>query len=504
MTVMQFPIWAPDMPDLADATAVALNVIPRTSQSYGPVSSLNPYSSTSLDGQCIGAVTSRSNDGTISVWAGTMDNLYQLTAVSTAWTNVSVTPGGYTTAQGDTWHFENYNNYIFATNFAQPIQYFLQGSSTTFAELAAAAPNARYMCTPKNFLMVGNTFDPVGGLAPARVWWSSSGDPTTWPTPGSATAQQDQSDFNDFQGSWGPITGMVDSLAGADVAIFFQEAVWRGVYVGPPDVFDFFPAENVRGCVCPNSIVPVGNLVYYIGVDGIYAFDGSSSTPIGVDKFDKWFLSNVNAAFLWNVIGAADVANRAVIWIFPSKLSSTGVPDTALLYRWDLQRASYAQFSAEWLMRVLSFGVTLDTFSSIGFNVLDTIPYSLDAAVWVSGAIQLGAIDPSHKLAYFAGPVLAAQIATSTVQATPGGLSWVSGARPLVDITTGTPTIAVAGRNNYYDPITYGPDIAPNIMGECPQRDDHRYHAALLKLPAGAAWTDATGVDADAQPSGWR
>lgn len=503
MPVIPFPEWRPDLADMSNATDIALNVFPRTAQSYGPFNGLNSYSSNALDGPCIGAIASEAIGGTISVWAGTTDKLYQMTALSTAWNDVSVL-GGYSTATGDVWHFAYYNNYIFTTNFAQPIQFFLQGTSTLFAELSVDAPNARYMCTPKNFLMVGNTFDPVGGLNPARIWWSASGDPLSWPAPGSALAQQDQSDFNDFQGSFGRITGMVDSLAGADVAIFFERAVWRGVYVGPPDVFDFFPAENVRGCVCPNSIVAVGNLVYYRGVDGFYAFDGAQSQGIGVDKFDQWFQENVNPAFLWNVVGAADPLNRAILWIFPSLLSSSGIPDTILIYRWDIQRGTYCQLSAEWLTRLLSFGVTLDTFGALGFNNLDTIPYSLDSRVWVGGAIQLGAVDANHKLAYFSGPTLAAQIATSTVQATPGKLSWVSGARPMVQLTTGTPTIAIAGRNNVYDPIVYGADIPPNSMGDCPQRSDARYQSALLKIPANSAWTHATGVDIDAQPSGER
>lgn len=503
MTVLNFPIWAPDQPDLADATSIALNVMPRTTSSYGPFKSLSAYSSNALDGPCIGAVTAQDVDTTVRIVAGTADKLEMMTAVSTAWSDVSKL-GGYGTAQGDTWHFETYGPKIFATNFGNPIQSYLQGTDLIFSDLSPDAPHARYLCTPKNFLMAANTFDPVGGLNSARLWWSASGDPTQWPIPGSALAQQTQSDFNDFQGSFGQITGIVDSLASADVAIFFERAVWRGLYVGPPDVFDFFPAENVRGCFYPNAIVPLGAVLYYPGDDGFYVFDGSQSTPIGSQKFDDWFCSNVNMAFPWNVIGAADAETRSIIWIFPSNASSSGVPDTALIYRWDLQRASYAKFSAEWLMRTLTFGVTLDSFFGLGFTHLDTIPASLDSRVWVGGALQLGAIDASHKLAYFSGPTLPAQIATSTQQITPGGLSWVDSARPLIQMTAGDVTIALSGRNNVYDPIVFGPAVSRNSMGDCPQRSDARYHAALMAISAGAAWTHASGVDGNAIPSGWR
>lgn len=503
MPVIPFPEFTPDMPDLSQGTDIALNVHPETAESYAPVPSLKAFSSSALNSKCLGSVATRDSAGTISLWAGTATKLYRMIAASTAWIDVSKV-GNYTTIDGDNWHFEVYSDKVFATNFNDPIQSFLQGTDTLFSDLSPDAPHARYMCTPKDFLMVGNTSDPVGGVNEARVWWSGSGDPTSWPTPGSALAQQQQSDFNDFQGDYGPVTGMVDSLAGADVAIFFERAVWRGVYAGPPTVFNFIPAENARGTRCPNGIVTSGALVYYPADDGFYVFDGSQSTPIGSQKFDQWFWSTVNQNFLWNVIGAADPLSRAIIWIFPSVNASNGIPDTALIYRWDLQRASYAQFSADWLMRILSFGVTLDGFFGLGFTQLDTIPASLDSRQWIGGALNMGVIDTGHHLATFGGPNLPAQIATSTMQATPGKLSWVSSSRPLVQLTTGTPTIAIASRNNQYDPIVYGPDIPPDINGDCPQRAEGRYQSALLKIPAGAAWTHAVGVDATADPSGER
>lgn len=502
MAVLPLAEWCPDKPDLATATDIALNVIPRTKDSYGPVNDLAAYSASALDSACIGAVTVQDVDQTVSIFAGTSEFLYQMTALSSSWVDVS--GASYSTAEGDSWRFELYGRNVYATNFGDPIQYFLQGTSVIFADLSVDAPQARFLCTPKNFLMAGNTYDPVGGLAPARLWWSAAGDPALWPTPGSALAQQTMSDYNDFSGSYGEITGLVDSLASADVAIFFRHAVWRGIYVGPPDVFDFFPAENVRGCPCPNGVVVVGAMVYYPGEDGFYVFDGSQSMPIGADKFDKWFWQNVNIGYLWNVIGAADVVNKAVIWIFPSVNSSSGVPDTALVYRWDIQRASIFECSADWITRFLSFGATLDTLDSLGYPVLDTIPYSLDSRVWIGGALQMGGINAAHQLAYFSGDTLAAQVGTQTVQLTPSRKSWVSSARPLVQLSSGTPTISIGARNTLYDALVFGPAVPPDVNGECPQRSDNRYHEAVLAMPAGSAWTHMSGIDVTAEPSGER
>lgn len=372
---------------------------------------------------------------------------------------------------------------------------------------SGAPPNARHICTPKNFLMLGNTYDPVGGLGPKRVWWPASNDATSWPAPGTNEAIESMSDYNDFEGNFGEITGLVDSLANADVAIFFRHAVWRGLFVGPPDVFDFFPTENVRGCPAPNSIISIGSLVYYLGEDGFYVFDGANSTPLGANKFDKWFWATVNQQFLWNVVGAAFVANKAAVWIFPSIASSSGECDTMLIYRWDIQRAAYATFptaTLEWILRSLTFGVTLDGMYALGFTDIDTLPASLDSAIWIGGVLQLSAINSAHELTYFTGPNMAAQVATKTIQLTEGKRTFVQSCRPLVDINTGTPSVAMAARVQLYDPEVFGPSVTPNVAGECPQRSDGRYHNAEVSIPAGAAWTHIVGVDVTAIPGGTR
>ena len=498
MPTLPFPEYAPDAPDLSPMTSVMSNVVARTPESYGPINSLVSYSANTLDGQCLGAVSVQDTDLSAHLFAGTTDKLYTMTNASAAFADVSGT--AYATAVGDVWNFVKFNRTIIATNFASPIQAYTMGSSSTFANLSSGAPRARYVCTPKTFCMVGNTYDPVGGYAPGRIWWSIAGDATTWPTPGSAAAQQGMSDYNDFPGNQAQITGMVSTLTSADVGIFFRSSVWSGTFVGPPDVFDFTPAQNVRGCPAPNSIVQLGGLAYYLGEDGFYGFDGVQSTPIGANKVDKTFWATVNQAALSAVIGAADVANKVIMWIYPAGVST--VPNAALMYRWDIQRWTPAAITAEWLARFISFGTSVDNLPALGFTDVDTMTISMDSSVWIGGALQLGAIDPTHSLAYFNGPTMQAQIGTAAVQMTPGRRSFVQGARPLTDATA--PTIALSSRQNVFDTETFGTDVAINVMGDCPQRNEGRIHRFRQTIPAGSAWTQAMGVDVTAIPGGWR
>jgi hypothetical protein len=421
-----------------------------------------------------------------------------INSATPSWLDVSGT--SYATAPGDNWRFALFERSIVATNFGNPIQSYNMASSTMFGTMASSAPQARHICTPKNFCFVGNTYDSVGGLAPGRVWWSGAGDNTNWPTPGSAAAQAVMSDYNDFPGNQGQINGLVANLATSDVGIFFLHAVWRGVFVGPPDVFDFYPAENARGCPAPNSIVQLGLVAYYLGEDGFYSFDGTNSTPIGGDQVDYTFYNLVNRAFLQNVIGASDVANKLVVWIFPSTASV--LPDSALLWRWDIGRWSFIQVNAEWIARFMAFGVSMDGLPAIGFTDVDTLPASLDSATWVGGALQLGAVDTNRKLAFFNGPNMQAQIATQTFQMSPGRKTFVQSVRPLTDAAA--PTVSVSTRDILSSPEKFGAEVAQNVMGECPQRADGRYQRARVTIPAGAVWTEARGVDVTAVPSGWR
>lgn len=499
MTIVPVGEFAPDMPDLAEATDIALNVIARTPLSYGPMSGLSPYSANALPSICLGVAAAQNVDESIYLFGGTVSTLSDIDPGTLAWTDVSKV-GGYSVAQGDNWRFAQFNSIILATDFADPIQSFVMGSSTLFADLSPDAPQARHIAVAKTFTIVANTSDSVGGLNPSRIWWSGSNDPTNWPIPGSAAAQQVQSDYSDLVGSLGDITGLVANLTGCDCAVFFQRGVDRMIYVGPPDIFDFYPAENVRGTRASNSIVPLGNVVYYLAEDGFYVFDGNTSTPIGADKIDKWFFGQLDQSRLENVIGAADMINKAIMWIFPSTSSAGGTPDTLLIYRWDIQRWSYAAISAEWLARALSFNVTMDSMDALGYTNLDTVPFSLDSRIWIGGTPQIMAADPNSFLAAFNGSTLQAQIGTKAMQIVPGKLAFVSGSRPMVD--GGSPTVSISARQTYQDAEVFGPDIAPNRIGDCPQRSVGRYHRARITVPAGSTWTQALGVDLAAIPAG--
>ena len=514
MSVLPFGEWLPDRPDLAEGTKYASGVVATTQDSYGPLRSLAPFSTNGLNSTCLGMAAMEDINEDVQIFAGTGSKLYHLPYGTALWVDVSGTT--YAPATGEYWRIAQFNEIVLATDFTDPIQSYTMGSSSAFANLASAAPKARHIAVAKTFAIVANTSDPVGGNNPARIWWSASNDPTNWPTPGSTTAQQNQSDYSDLLGPQGAITGLVPSLAGCDCAVFFERGVFRMIYVGPPDVFDFYPAAAVKGCSASNSLVALGSYVYGLLEDGFYVFDGNSAVPIGANKIDKWFFQNANLSNLSSVIGAADIGNKAIVWLFQSNQAVTTQPDTALIYRWDIRRWTWAPMAAQWLARIPV------PVAGGGFPPTET--------PLVAGQLQLGAIDGSNRLAYFSGPYLAAQVGTRALQITPGSKSFVQSARPLIDgginsqylltetgqnilTESGSPliidsyspiiTVAMTARDTYQESENLGVFVPTDIMGECPQRVDGRFHRAVANIASGN-WTTAYGVDLTAVRSGWR
>lgn len=494
--------WTPDMPSFGSgATMTVRNVLPRTPESYGPFPSLSAYGSATLPLRCQGAISAMDPEGNISVFAGTATDLYEIVVGSTSFTNVSKSAAAYNLAADNYWDFALIKSRMIATNISDPIQSFVVGTDSAFSDLSADAPMARYAVGIKQFLMVANTYDPIGGFAPWRVWWAAINNPTSWPTPGSAAAAAVQSDYNDIVGDGGWITGLVGNLGTADGAIFFEHSVWRIVYTGPPGVFSFFPAEGVRGTSAPGSIVHLGSVAYYLGEDGFYVFDGTNSLPIGANKIDKTFFADLDPAQIGRVTGAVDAVNKMIYWAYAGSGNSQGNSNRVIVYNWVTQNWSIADVDSEVIVRTLTFGYSLDGLDATGYN-LDTLPVSLDSRIWTGGAPILSAFNTSHTMGYFNGSNLAPIVDTEEIQPYNGQRMFIRNTRPLVD--GGTPSIAMGTRELLESTVNYTTAIPINTLGWAPQRTTGRYVRSRITLPAASTFNHIQGVQIDGDPVGVR
>lgn len=532
MTVLAWPEWLPDQADFNNpGSPVIKNCVPLTPRSYGPMPSAVPHSENTLLERCQGAYSMKDAGNNVYIFAGDRTKLYEMPPGSRSLGDISrPEPGGTTdyatppVGAGGFWSMTSYGTRVIATNGRDPIQTLMLGDAH-FVDLqpgdpvgppiVPAAPKARFVATVKDFLFVADTTDPADGHVPYRVWWSSINDPTSWPQPGTVEALQVMSDFQDLQQTdLGNITGLVSGFApGSDAVIFCERGIWTASFTGPPLIFNFRVAQGASGTLSPMSVVQdhatsqsgIRPVVYYLSEDGFAAFDGSTSFPIGAQKFDRAFFRDLDDAYLNYVQGVSDPRSRAILWGYPS-IGSGGLINRMVVYNWELNRGTLIELEPgqwlEWLTTAMMGTVyNADNIDSLGD--VDTIQPSFDDPFWAGNtASRLSMFDDAHRLNIGGGPALAPTLETGEIQPNDGRRAFVQMSRPLND--GGAAMIAVGHRERLTDAVAWEPPVPVNQIGECPQRCTGRYLRFRMQMPAAQAFSHLQGIDLRLLPEATR
>jgi hypothetical protein len=131
---------------------------------------------------------------------------------------------------------------------------------------------------------------------------------------------------------------------------------------------------------------------------------------------------------------------------------------------------------------------------------LDQLPFSLDD-VSSAALSQLSAMNSAHTLGFFTGAALEATLDTPE-QAIPAGAgagggavrrTRVQGFRPVTDAANCFGSIGA--RENLQGAVSYSPEQPVNGKGFCPANVSTRLARARLRIPAGASWSFAGGVE---------
>ena len=257
-------------------------------------------------------------DNSSRVFAYTDLNIYELSG--TAWISRSK-PGGYTTGPVNKWRFCQFSNDSIATNYANPVQ--VSTTSGAFADLAGSPPKAAICETVAGFVML---FDTNDGVNQFRDGWWCSGlyDHTAW-TPSAFTQAANGRLFD----TPGKITA--GKRLGSSVVAYKQKSMYLGQYVGPPVIWQWTQITDDTGAYCQQAVVSTGGVHYFLGENGIFAYDGSRPQPIGAVEVRQWLRDNINVQYADNIKGAYDARRSNVFWFYPS-LNSTGDCDEAIVY----------------------------------------------------------------------------------------------------------------------------------------------------------------------------
>lgn len=466
-----FTEWLPDQPSTTGALLEANNVYPLT-VGYAPFPASSDLSSAASE--ALNNVTAAKYQLATELFAGGATKLFKYNGTTLALADVSKV-GGYTGS--DRWNFTQFGDTLLATNNKEVIQAWTIGTSTSFADVSATAPKAKFITVVRDFVVAAYIDNESN-----KVQWSNINDETNWTSGGAS-----QSDYQIIP-EGGNIVGITGGEAGL---ILLDRALIKMTYIGSPLFFQFDAISRNLGCNSVGSITQYGPTTYFLSDDGFYAYDGQNILNIGNDKVDEFFYTNLNTALSDTISAAVDPVNNIVIWNYPN----TSAGRSLLIYNWLVKKWSSADTTTEYVASLASATITLEGLDAYG--TVDSIATSFDNRFWAGGKFIFGGID-NTKIVTFTGASTTASLIVGELEF--GYNSVVTLARPQVD--NGSATVSVASRRELDDTITFSTGVAASQEGRVPLRSYGRYHR--LKVVPTGTWTHAIGVDVDSTTNGAR
>lgn len=473
MQTIKFGEWLPDQPGIAGAVTDAKNCYP-VANGYAPFRSESDYSDDA--GQNLLITFAGKFAGVTSLFAAGATQIYKFDSNDASLDAATTT--GYSAVEG--WDVTQFGSQMILANGQDKLQAWELNSSTVFADLSAAAPTAKFVTVVKDFVVAAN----VPGGEENKVYWSDINDETDW-TPGAAS-QADSQVIPDG----GDITG----LAGGEYGlVLLERAIYRMTYAGSPFFFQFDAISRSLGCISNGSIAQYGGLTYFLADDGFYVCDGQSVKPIGAEKINRWFFSNVVLDEIQSQTSATvDPVNKLVIWRFSGTFNNKYL----LIYSIDLDRWSYATTTATSIAFALTPSATLEQVDNYSSN-LDTLSIPLDSRVFSGGQLLFAGVS-GRKIITFSGQPKTANITTGDISI---GRSTVTLAKPIVD--NGSGSVAVSSRDLLSDTVEFGSDVPADAENRISLRSNGEYHRLRL-TPTGANWQTAVGVEVEVVKQGNR
>ena len=319
-----FPKYAPDLNDPGEAySAVIQNVLPRV-DGYGPFQNFVTFTQ-ALPAPCRGYFYARNSDGSISIFAGTATDLYELNNATFAWVRVSAGGSSYSNlVSTSNWQFVQFEATVIAVQINVVPQAFLLGSSTAFAALGGSPPQAGAIAVINGFVILSE----LSGNA-QRLQWSDLYGITTW------TAGTGYSDFQDL-----PDGGLVHGLSGGDnYGLVFQDLCIRSLIYAPGQavVFDIVRIAQNDPIYAKYSLINTGEKTFYISAQGIKRIDpGGYPIAIGKGRVDDFLKTDIDSSNLQLVVGSADPSATRVYWQYKSTAGVLPVADKVLVYDWSI------------------------------------------------------------------------------------------------------------------------------------------------------------------------
>lgn len=407
----------------------------------------------------------RKLDNSTRMFAGTQTKIWEGAAGS--WTDRS--SGAYDIGTDTRWSFAQFGDKALAIAKTVALQY---SSAGAFAAVATA-PKATHMAVNAGFVMLA---DYDNGSSITDGWYCSGYlDETNWTT--AVTTECTKGRIVDTPG---PITGL--SALGAGFVAFKQNSMYVGSYAGAPSVWNWTQVLGEVGIRNKDAAVTVGANLYFMGNDNFYVFDGSRPVPIANGLREWFFKTELNPAYVSNVIATYDRPNNFIWFFYPSRTSTT--LDKALVFHVPTQRWGRVTIAVEAAATYLSDAITWDGLGT-SYSTWNDLPttISYDSPFWTWQQETMAVINSSHVLQTLAAIATTSSITTGTV----GDPQQFSTASRVVPRFTTAPTSATLSHqydNDYGDTWTAGPS-ATLTNGKFDLMWSARWHREVMNFVGG-------------------
>lgn len=433
--------------------------------------------------------------GDISTLIFCRTKIYLLTGAGWADYTRESSPGvkvNYTTQATDWWSAVQWGDYVYATNYRDPVQRFRLTGGIKFNDVAMKTGGfrCRHLIIVRDFLVGLDTNDDTGSNAnPFGISWSGRLRPDDM-EPSLAT-QANYRDIVDI--------GNIVNATGGDFGIVLGETGMATLdYIGPPVTWQISKKEEDVGCLIRGSMIKAAGIVYWYSQKGWRSSNGGPSQPIGATKVDSYSRRKIDLRYGHSMSAIALADKPVIAWSFVGTDSADKLPDNMIYLQTTLMKFSEGDFDVECLGTSGTPEIFMDD-PVWGDVMIDTMSGLVDSSGDIRSVIV--ALDRAGKIIQMTPTADTASLTSKEVELIKGMRSRVIRVRLVAEGATEDYMARVNTRDRLPTPdISTDPWLIPERTGSCGADKRGRYHRFNFQLTGD--YTNILGVDVTYVPAG--
>lgn len=227
---------------------------------------------------------------------------------------------------------------------------------------------AKCLCVFENFLILANTEEDEV-YYPTRVRWSRYRDYTKWKNEIDTTGMAGYLDLDEETTSIIALVPLKDWLV-----VFKEDCAYAMKFVGTPYVFVVEKILTDIGLLSAFSYTVHQDIVFFVGNNNIYMFNGNSIIPIG-DSVAEYFFKNLKLEYKDAIRMIVDEKKQRLYIFYPSVNVETKSCDRALVF--NIETKGWTEYDVPSLLDIIP--TTL--YSSLTWQDILT-PWDATTGTW--------------------------------------------------------------------------------------------------------------------------